>query len=69
MGGPTSSCIATSIGFAGVHKYQNEAKCAFDKMEIPFKGPGKDNQPLTSSLLHAAAAALTLGIVVGQFWN
>jgi hypothetical protein len=34
-----------------------------------IKGTGMDNRPLSSSLLRAAAAALTLGIVVGQFWN
>jgi hypothetical protein len=34
-----------------------------------IKGTGTDNQPLFSSLLHAAAAALTHGIVVGQLWN
>lgn len=37
MGGPTSSFIATIIVFAGVHKYPNEAKYAFDKMEIPLR--------------------------------
>jgi len=63
MGGPTSSYIATSIVFAGVYKYPNETK------GDTIKGTGTDNQPLSFSLLHAAAAELARGIVVGQFWN
>jgi hypothetical protein len=41
MGGPTSSYIATIVIFAGVHKYPNEAKYAFDKMEIPLRVLGQ----------------------------
>jgi hypothetical protein len=37
MGGPTSSNIATIVIFTGVRKYPNEAKYAFDKMEIPLR--------------------------------
>lgn len=38
-GGRTSSYIATNVVFksADVHKYPNEAKDAFDKMEIPLR--------------------------------
>jgi hypothetical protein len=37
MGGPTNSYIATIVGLAGVHKYPNVAKYAFDKMEIRLR--------------------------------